>query len=488
MKGWNQLHPPRLLDYRAGDLLARIIDDVNTLEDFYVRVVTPPATAILICVGAALFLALNDPRLAVVLIGSFALLGIFLPIAVQRMSSTIGPEAVTQRSNLHAQLVDGVQGLAELLSFGRGPERIARLRAESEDYGDTQRRMAEIRGAQAAVHAFITNLSLWLIVWIVSPEISAGRIPGVMLAPLILLTASSFEAVAPLAQAAQAWSSIRAAAGRLFELVDAQPLVAEGIASRADSAPRRESAPSIEFSHVSFRYPGQAVLALKDVSFRLEPGQRLAVVGPSGAGKSTLTSLLLRFWEFHGGTICVGGRSIREYASDELRESVALISPNTYLFNTSVFENLRMARRRVTRLDVERAAQAAQIHELIVKLPKGYDTLIGEQGIRLSGGERQRLAIARAILKEAPILILDEPTANLDAVTEALILTSLFELTHSKATLLITHRLVGLDKVDEILFLEHGQIVERGTQADLLARDGAYLRFWGLQNRFLPEP
>jgi ABC-type multidrug transport system fused ATPase/permease subunit len=211
-------------------------------------------------------------------------------------------------------------------------------------------------------------------------------------------------------------------------------------------------------------------------------------VGPSGAGKSTLASLLFRFWDFSQGYICLDGRSIKEYASDEVRQKIAFISPGTYLFNTSIFENLRMARRRVTRAEVEKAAQAAQIHDFIVKLPNGYDTLIGEQGVRLSGGERQRLAIARAILKDAPILVLDEPTANLDTLTEASILTSLFELARTKTTLLITHRLVGLENVDEILFLEHGRIVERGSQVDLLQQDSSYRRFWELQNRFLSEP
>jgi ABC-type multidrug transport system fused ATPase/permease subunit len=320
------------------------------------------------------------------------------------------------------------------------------------------------------------------------PEVVVGRIAGVMLAPLVLITSASFEAVAPLPLAAQMWSGTRSAAKRLFAVVDAEPAVRESGDRTLPAARRTSPTPSLEFSDLSFTYPGEVTPAVKHISFGLRAGQKIAIVGPSGAGKSTLASLLLRFWDFDSGEICLDGHSIKRYAPDEVREQVALISPNTYFFNTSIYENLRMARRRVTREEIEAAAQAAQIHELIVRLPKGYGTLIGEQGLRLSGGERQRLAIARAILKDAPILLLDEPTANLDAVTEEKMLTMLFQMMEKKACLLITHRLIGLEHVDQILVMNHGRIVERGSQASLLTSDGLYRRLWALQNRFLIHP
>ena len=198
--------------------------------------------------------------------------------------------------------------------------------------------------------------------------------------------------------------------------------------------------------NLSFTYPNQSTPALQHVTFNLQPGNSIAIVGPSGAGKSTLANLLLRFWDYEVGEISLGGESLKTLNQDEVRAQIGLVSQNTYFFNTSILENLRFARRKVTQEEIESAAKAAQIHDFILSLPKGYDTLIGEQGLRLSGGERQRLAIARVLIKDAPILILDEPTANLDALTEKQVLETLFGVMKQKTSLLITHRLIGSGK------------------------------------------
>jgi ABC-type multidrug transport system fused ATPase/permease subunit len=226
---------------------------------------------------------------------------------------------------------------------------------------------------------------------------------------------------------------------------------------------------------------------LQQVSFGVPAGKSIAIVGPSGAGKSTLANLLLRFWDYKVGEITLGGESLKMLNQDEVRRRIAVVSQNSYFFNTSIRENLRLARRSAIQGEMESAVQAAQIHEFIAGLPKGYDTLIGEQGLRLSGGERQRLAIARALLKNAPILIFDEPTANLDPLTEKDVLATLFETMRGKTSLLITHRLVGLENVDEILVMDGGQIVEKGTHEKLLKQGGLYRHLWDLQNQILYE-
>jgi len=478
------LAPARLMDYRAGDLLARIIGDVEMLENFYVRVLSPPLVALLTAIGVSSFLASFYPPLAAVLIGFFLALGLILPLLSQLLSRGPGRALVSLRSDLQAQLVDGIQGLPDILAYGRDADRLALVAKTGHAYGLAQRHMARISGLQSALTTLLTNLGMWTVLFLTIPLVSDGRLEGVMLGTLTLLTLASFEAVTPLPLAAQMWESVRASAGRLFEIVDAKPAVIERREERAEISEKKLLS-TLQFSNLSFIYPNQITPAIQNISFKLESGKILAIVGPSGAGKSTLVNLLLRFWEYSSGDIRLGGESLHGLQQDEVRRRCAVVSQSSYFFNASIRENLRLARPSASQEEIEQAAKQARIHEFILKLPKEYDTFIGEQGLRLSGGERQRLAIARALLKDAPSLILDEPTANLDPLTEKQVLETLFGVMKGKTSLLITHRLVGLENVDEILVMEAGKIVERGTQAKLLAKGGTFRRLWELQNRIL---
>lgn len=477
------LAPARLMEYKSGDLLARVIGDVETLENFYVRVISPSLTAICIGMIVSFFFASFYLPIAVVLIAFFLLLGLVLPLLAQLLSRTPGGRLITQRAELHSQLVDGIQGMADLLAFGQGRRRSQLISSIGKNYGITQKQMARINAIHSALGTFLSNLGLWLVLVMVIPAVTAGNIKGVMLGTFTLMTLASFEAVTPLPLAAQMWNASREAAQRLFEVVDTEPVVKEN--ARYSNIDIRSS--NIEFSNIFFAYPTQSKPALQDVSFTLPEGKSIAIVGPSGAGKSTIANLLFRFWDYEVGDVLLGGESLKRLEPDEVRKRFALVSQNSYLFNTSIRENLRMARRGIRPEEMEEVARAAYIHEFIVSLPNGYDTLIGEQGMRLSGGERQRLAIARALLKQAPILVLDEPTANLDPVTEKQVLDTLFETLRGKTTLLITHRLIGLENMDEILVMDEGRIVERGTQPELLRQAGWYRRLWNLQNQILEE-
>ena len=239
-----------------------------------------------------------------------------------------------------------------------------------------------------------------------------------------------------------------------------------------------------------FRYPPQQAAAgalpepwaLDGIDFVLPPGGRLAVVGPSGAGKSTLISLLLRFWDYHQGQITWLGHDLRQYKQDDILRQMAVVSQNAYLFSASLRQNLLLARPHASQADLDRAMQAARLDDFLRALPEGYETWIGDQGRRLSAGERQRLAIARALLKDAPLLLLDEPTANLDPLTERQVVETLHTLAAGRSTLWITHRLVEMQRMDEILVLDGGRIVERGRHQDLLLANGLYRRLWDLQN------
>ncbi len=477
------LAPARLMEYKSGDLLARVIGDVETLENFYVRVVSPSLTAILIGLSVSIFFASFYRPIALVLIGFFLALGLILPILTQIISHAPGQRLIAQRADIQSQLVDGIQGIADLLAFGRGAQRTNEISQAGQVYGSTQKQMARISGVNSALGTLFTNLGLWLVLFLVIPQVTTGNIKGVMLGTFALMTFASFEAVTPLPLAAQTWNASRQAAKRLFDVVDAEPAVKEIEDKRLDI----RSLISLQVSNLSFSYPTQSIPALQEISFNVPAGKSVAIVGPSGAGKSTIANLLLRFWDYELGEITLGGESLKALNQDEVRKRFALVSQNNYFFNTTIRENLRLARRSISQEEMESAARAAQIHEFIASLPKEYNTFIGEQGLRLSGGERQRLAIARALLKDAPILIFDEPTANLDPQTEKQVLATLFEMMRGKTSLLITHRLVGLENVDEILVMDNGRIVECGTHGELLTRAGLYRRLWDLQNQILSD-
>lgn len=481
------LAPARLMNFRAGDLLARIIGDVETLENFYVRVVSPPLTAIVVGTFTAIFLASFYPLLAPVFLTFYLSLGLVLPILAQTTSRKSAKQTITLRADLQTRLVDGIQGMADLIAYGRADERLSQIAANANEYGNAQRRMARVTGIHSALGTLLTNLGMWSVLFFTIPQVINGNLPGPMLASLTLLTLASFEAVIPLPLAAQMWNSAREAARRLFEVVDTEPEIRDELRVTRSEEEQLVTHPSLLITNLSFTYPTQTTPALQHVTFNLRPSTSVAIVGPSGAGKSTIANLLLRFWDYKVGDIALGGESLKVLDQDEVRARCEYVSQNTYFFNTSIYENLRFARKKVTREEVEAACKAAQIHEFIMSLPKGYDTLIGEQGLRLSGGERQRLAIARALIKDAPILILDEPTANLDPITEEQVLETLFGVMKRKTSLLITHRLIGLENVDEILVMNHGSIVERGTHAELAVKDSFYRKLLNLQNRIIED-
>jgi thiol reductant ABC exporter CydC subunit len=411
------------------------------------------------------------------------LLGLGVPLLAASLSRRAGQELLSRRAILQARLVDGIQGLPDLLAFGRGADYSGSLQDTGRIYGKTQRNLAALGGLSSALVVLLVNLGMLVVLVLAVPLVETRQIPGVMLAVLILVASAGFEAVMPLPLAAQMLSSNRQAARRLFEIVDTQPAVlsSSALSSTVLSSPDH----LVTFNHLSFTYPGQPLPALQDINIQLIPGKHLAIVGPSGAGKSTLANLLLRFWDYSQGQICLDGRDLHVYPQEQVRRLFGFISQRPYFFNATIRENLLLARPEAGEQEIHNAAQRAQIHQFITGLKDGYNTIIGERGYRLSAGERQRLAIARALLKNAPIFLLDEPTASLDPFTERRILDTLFALAQNHPLLLITHRLVGLENIDEILVLDHGSIVERGTQAELLANRGMFHRLWLLQNRML---
>lgn len=448
------LAPARLQDYQSGDLLARIVSDIETIDQFYVRVVVPPIAAAFITALAFLILGAFDWILGFVLVAFLAVTGILLPLFTRYLTRLPASEIITGRANLNAGLTDEIQGIADLMAFGQEQSFHTQAIRSSSALEQAQMRMATLRGMAGALAALFASLAGLTILFLAIPLVSGGKIEGVFLALLPLTAIASFEAVQPLGAAMQHLETSQAAARRLFEIIDAPPAVTDS----PDPLPSPVDF-SIEFHRVSFRYTAGEPLVLDDVSFRILNGERIAIIGASGAGKSTLVNLLLRFWEPQTGEVYIGGTNLSAFRSEDVRQWLGVVPQHPHLFNGTLRDNLLLAKGDATDDEIDTACRAAQLAEFIASLPLGYDTLIGENGLKLSGGERQRIAIARVVLKNAPILILDEATANLDVVTEQKVLQTLETFIRGRTTLIISHRRAGFEHADEILALENGHVV-----------------------------
>lgn len=477
------LAPARLSAYRSGDLLSRLVKDIEELENVYLRVVSPVIVAVLISLLTFGLFYLFNPLLAWVALGFLAATGVGVPVLVKWLARGLGRRQLELRAELDSQIVDGVQGVQDILAFGRAESQQARVDSLNRKLGRVQGRIALITGLQNSLSDLMMGLAMWTLLILSIPLVVSGQINGVYLALLALAILSSFEAVQPLGQAFVTLDRSLSAAGRVFEVIEARPQVEDP--PKPIPAP---VSPSLEFKDVSFAYgPGEPPV-LEHVSFTLSPGKRIAVVGPSGAGKSTLVNLILRFWDPVEGEILLGGHRLPEYAQEDLRRAIGVVAQSTYIFNETLRENLLLARPDATDAELEKVLEQARLSEFVSRLPQGLDTWAGEQGLRLSGGERQRLAIARTLLKDASLLILDEATANLDPVTERKLLAEVRRLMQDRTTLMITHRLVEMELMDEVLVMDKGRIVERGTHDRLIQFDGLYRKMFELQNQMLLVP
>ncbi|HEX6477940.1 MAG TPA: ATP-binding cassette domain-containing protein [Ktedonobacteraceae bacterium] len=517
------LAPAYLQEYRSGDVLTRLVSDVEELQNVYLRIFSPIIVAIAIGLLTFGLFSLFSPVLAWTALAFLIVTGFGVPLLAGMLARGLGKRQLTLRSELNAHIVDGIQGVQDLLVCGRASDQQSKIAQLQSGLDSIQRRMALITGLQQALHELLMNLALWTLLILAIPLVITKAIDGVYLGFLGLVILASFEAVQPIGQAFQFLGHSRAAGERVFKVADAVPEVRDtsrrwrydgdqkadthggrpqtisrvaaehrAVGQKADpqrgrpqgSPPLLLSAPAptestpdghtLEFDHVHFSYSPDENEVLSDISFGVSPGRRVAIVGASGAGKSTILNLALRFWDPTRGVIRLDGQDIRQYALADLRKVVGVVAQDTYLFNDTIRGNLQLARPEASDSDIEKVLEQAQLAGFVRKLPRGLGTWVGEQGLRLSGGERQRLAIARTLLKNPSLLILDEATANLDPVTERDLLAALNVLMQGRTALIITHRLIDMERMDEILVLDEGQIRERGTHDQLLEAEGIY--------------
>ncbi|CAB1128453.1 Transport ATP-binding protein CydC [Candidatus Hydrogenisulfobacillus filiaventi] len=469
------------LNLHSGELLSRAMADVDTLQNLYLRLLAPPLIFFLTLVTVIGILVPHGWGLALTLTVFLLAAGLAVPLWAEVRSREAGRDWLPLRARLSALIVDTVGGLGDLTAYGQARAQLARLEALNREQGRLRARGQSTRALSAGLLTLLSLGAAWALLTEGIPLVEAGRLPGVLLASVTLLGLASFEAVQPLPLAFQYLSQSREAGRRLQELTaGAPPEPADGVRVRW------EGVPALEVRGLGLRYE-EARWALEGVDLDLRPGRRVAVVGPTGSGKSSLLSVVAGLWPYQRGEVRLGGHELRRLDPGSLHAALAVAEQRPHLFNTTLRENLLLADPDADTAALERAARVAVLDEVVARLPEGYDTPIGEQGARLSGGEARRLAVARAVLKGAPVVLLDEPTEGLDATNAGRLMQRLLEWLGPRSLLLVTHLLTGLEAMDEIVVLDQGRVVERGTQAELLARNGYYRRLWESQQQRLGD-
>ncbi|MEU7413815.1 thiol reductant ABC exporter subunit CydD [Streptomyces sp. NPDC042638] len=463
-----RLAPAGLRGARRGDLLTRLVADVDAFQDYWLRWLLPAGTALAVSAGSVGFTAWLLPEAGAVLAVGLLAAGAGVPLVTATAARRTERRLAPARGVLATRVTDLLTGTAELTVAGALPARTDAARRSDGTLTRIAARSAAVTGLGDGLTALLSGLTVTVTALLGAQAVAAGRLDGVAMAVIVLTPLAAFEAVLGLPLAVRYRQRVRRSAERVYEVLDAPEPV------REPESPRQ--APSSPFpvvlKGVVARYPGQRQDALAGLDLTLEQGRRIAVVGVSGAGKTTLAQVLLRFLDPQAGTYTLAGVDACALAGDDVRRLVGLCAQDAHLFDSSVRENLLLARKDAAEADLLDALARARLLDWVDSLPDGLDTLVGEHGARLSGGQRQRLALARALLAGFPVLVLDEPAEHLDLPTADALTADLLAATRGRTTLLITHRLAGLDAVDEVLVLDAGRVVQRGPYERLMAEDG----------------
>jgi len=440
---------------RSGDLLSRFVGDVDVLQDLYLRALAPPVVAALTIAAAGVAAWLLLPAAVPGLIACLLVAAVAVPVLAASLAASAGRRQAHARAALTNELVEAIDGAAELVAAGRGGERIARLGAADARLAVLARRDAAAAGAATALGSLCAGLAVVAVLLVGIPAVDGGTLAGVLLAALAFLALAAFEGVAPLPAAARRLRACAEAALRLDQLCEREPTVkdhavAVGLPATGD----------LVLENVSLRYGRDEPWVLHGADLCLSAGRRIALLGPSGTGKTTLAHLLVRFRDPDAGRVSIGGTDLRELTQDDVRRAVVFAAQDAHLFNTSVRENVLLARPEADEGQVWDALATAGIASWVRSLPQGLDTLVGEDGGLVSGGQRQRIALARALLADARFVVLDEPTAHLDEDTAREVMHHIVTGAPGRGVLVITHSAIGLEEFDEVLELSDGRIHE----------------------------
>ncbi|ELR65014.1 Transport ATP-binding protein CydC [Photobacterium marinum] len=460
------LIPGRQANLRDADLLNRLVADVDAMDHVYLRLVSPLIVGVIGLLTITAFLAWFDLTVGLMLGFILLLLMFSLPVIFYRLGKTNGEALTYAKANYRVKLLDWLQGQAELLLFNAEERYREQALSEQDTLLAAQRKMASLTGLANAILMAATGWTLVLITWIAADGIGGGT-PDPLVAMVAFATMASFELMMPVAGAFQYLGQTLTSARRLNEIIEATPdtpFDPEGHEAQVNG--------DIAIDDISYTYYDSDQPVLKNISISLKQGEKLALLGRTGCGKSTLLQLLTRNWDPQQGKISIDGVELPKWQEASLRQAITVVSQRVDIFNGTLRENLLMAKPEGSDREFSKVLTKVGLETLLKG--KGLDTWLGEGGRQLSGGERRRIGIARALLHDAPILLMDEPTEGLDRRTEQQIISLLIEHAKEKTVLFITHRLVGLEEMDQICLMDEGEIIERGKHTELLALNGRY--------------
>lgn len=464
------LSPGGIARFRQADLLNRLVADVDTLDHLYLRVISPLVSALVVILLVTFGLSFLDVKLALTLGAIMLVLMLLLPVIFYRAGKPAGRELTALRSDYRMQLTSWLQGQSELVVFGAQPRFRQQLNDIERRWMLRQQQQAKLTGLSQAMVIAAAGLTVTLMLWLAAGGISQFPQPGALIALFVFTPLAAFEALGPVAAAFQHLGQVIASAQRVSQIID-QP----ADVNFPTQGPVAAEHVSLSLQNVNFTYPGQPLPVLKNVTLDVGAGEHIALLGQTGCGKSTLLQLLTRGWDITSGTLEINGHAIGAYDETTLRKMITVVSQRAHVFNTTLRENLRMASPDCTDEQIAEVLRQVDLHVLLEN--EGLNAWLGEGGRQLSGGEQRRIGLARALLHDAPLWLLDEPTEGLDAETEQHILALLHKHCQNKTLLLVTHRLHGLETFDRICVMEEGQIVEQGDHASLIAAQGRYARF-----------
>lgn len=464
------LSPAGLARYRQGELLNRIVADVDTLDHLYLRVISPLVGAFVVIMVVTIGLSALDVTLACTL-GSVMLLTLFImPPVFYRAGKTTGQNLTHLRGQYRQQLTAWLQGQAELTIFGASDRYRAQMEATELQWHEAQRRQSELTALSQALMLLIGAAAILLMLWMAAGGVGGNTQPGALIALFVFCALAAFEALAPVTGAFQHLGQVIASAVRITELTEQKPEVT--FPTDVSGVPDQVT---LTLRDVAFSYPEQAQKALDSLSLQVNPGEHIAILGRTGCGKSTLLQLLTRAWDPQRGEILLNDRPIAALNEATLRKTISVVPQRVHLFSATLRDNLLLAAPDASDERLADTLRRVGLEKLLDDT--GLNSWLGEGGRQLSGGELRRLAIARALLHDAPLMLLDEPTEGLDATTESQMLELLAEVMRGKTLLMVTHRLRGLARFDQIIVMDNGQIIEQGNHADLLAQQGRYYQF-----------